>query len=69
MKEIDRSLTRPACLVLVAAGCRLAVASQSSAKNQFYSTVYWITLNSNCGTHREFKNLRKIVEDREVSQI
>jgi hypothetical protein len=30
------------------AGCHLAVAPLSGAKQSFYWTVYYITLNSNC---------------------
>jgi hypothetical protein len=41
------------------------VAPQSVAKDQFYCTVYYITLNSNCEVS---KNLKKVVEDRVRSQ-
>jgi hypothetical protein len=40
------------------------VAPQSGAKDQFYYTVYYITVNSNCETWRISKNLEKIVENR-----
>jgi hypothetical protein len=40
------------------------VAPQSGAKQNFYCTVYYMTLNSNCEAQRASKNLRKIVEDR-----
>jgi hypothetical protein len=46
----------------------LAVAPQSGAKQKFYCTVYYITLNSNCEAQRASKNLKKIVEDRFGSQ-
>jgi len=36
---------------------------QSDEKEQFFSTVYYITLNSNCEAQRASKNLKKIVED------
>ncbi len=60
---IDCSLAPPACLVLVdsyvASHC-LAVTPQSSAKQIFYCTVYYMTLNSNCEVQRESKNLKKM---------
>jgi hypothetical protein len=46
----------------------LAVAPQSSAKEIFYFTVFYITLNSNCDAQKASKNLKKIVEDRVISQ-
>jgi hypothetical protein len=51
------------------AGCHLAVAPQSGAKDQFYCTVYYVTLNSNCDSQKASKNLKKIVEERVRSQI
>ena len=36
--------------------------------NNFFCTVYYITLNSNCEDQRASKNLKKIVEDRVGSQ-
>jgi hypothetical protein len=51
------------------ANYRLAVAPQSGAKDQFYFTVYYITLNSNCEGQGVSKNLKIIVEDRVRSQI
>ncbi len=33
-------------------------------KQNFYCTVYYITLNSNSEAQRASKNLKKIVEDR-----
>jgi hypothetical protein len=42
----------------------MAAAPQSGAKQFFYCTVYYITLNSNCEAQRASKNLKKIVEDR-----
>ena len=41
---------------------------QSGAKDQFYCTVYYITLNSNCEAKRVSNNLKKIVEGRVKSQ-
>jgi hypothetical protein len=41
------------------------VASQRSAKDQFYGDVYYITLNPNCVVQRAPKNLKKC----EKSQI
>jgi hypothetical protein len=38
----------------------LAVAPQSGAKDQFYFTVYYITLNSNCEAQRVSKKLKKL---------
>jgi hypothetical protein len=38
--------------------------SESGAKEQFYCTVYYITLNSDCEAQRASKNLQKILEDR-----
>jgi hypothetical protein len=46
----------------------LAVAPHSGAKEQFYCTVYYITLNSNCEVQRASKNMKKIVEDRVRTQ-
>jgi hypothetical protein len=42
----------------------LAVASQSGAKDQFYCTVYYITLNSKHEAQGMSKILKKNVEDR-----
>ena len=50
------------------AGRHLAVASLSGAKQFFYGTVYYTTLNSNCEAQRASKNLKKIVVDRVGSQ-
>jgi hypothetical protein len=44
------------------------VAPQSGAKQIFYCTVYYITLNSNCEAQSASKNLKKIVEDKVGSQ-
>jgi hypothetical protein len=44
------------------------VAPQSGAKQIFYCTVYYITLNSNYEAQRASKNLKKIVEDKVGSQ-
>jgi hypothetical protein len=38
----------------------LAMAPQSSAKDQFYCTVYYITLNPICATQSFFKILKKM---------
>jgi hypothetical protein len=38
----------------------LAVVPQSGAKDEFYCTVYCITLNSNCEAQRVFKILKNI---------
>ncbi len=43
----------------VASHC-IAVAPQSGAKQIFYCTVYYITLNSNCEAQRASKNLKKM---------
>jgi hypothetical protein len=37
------------------------VAPQSGARQIFYRTVCYITLNSNCEARRASKNLKKIV--------
>ncbi len=41
---------------------------QSGTKQNFYCTVYYITLKSNCEAQRASKNLKKIVEDWDWSQ-
>jgi len=46
----------------------LAVVPQSGEKDQFYCTVYYITLNSSCEAQVVSKNLKNIVEDRARSQ-
>jgi hypothetical protein len=38
----------------------LAVVPQSGAKDEFYCTVYYIILNSNCEDQRVSKNLKNI---------
>jgi hypothetical protein len=40
------------------------MAPQSDSEEQFYCTVYHITLNSNCEAHRASKKLKRIVEDK-----
>jgi hypothetical protein len=45
----------------VASHC-LAVAPQSGAKEHFYCTVYYITLNSHCEAQRASKNLKKMLK-------
>jgi hypothetical protein len=44
------------------------MAPQSGAKQFFYCSGYYITLNSNCKAQRGSKNLKKIVEGRVRSQ-
>jgi hypothetical protein len=44
------------------------VVPQSGAKQIFYCSVYYITLNSNWEAQRASKNLKKSVEDRVRSQ-
>jgi hypothetical protein len=44
------------------------MAPQSGAKQEFYCTVCYITLNSNCEAWRASKNLKKNAEDRVRSQ-
>jgi hypothetical protein len=44
------------------------VAPQSGAKQNFYLTVYYITLNSNCEAQRASKNSEEIADDRVRSQ-
>jgi hypothetical protein len=46
----------------------LAVAPQSSVKYQFYSTLYYITLNPIWLAQRASKNLKKIAKDSVRSQ-
>ena len=45
-----------------------AKSAKLDCKQNFYCTVYYITLNSNCEAQRASKNLKKIVEDRVGSQ-
>jgi len=48
----------------------LAVVPQSGAKEQFYCTVYYITLNSNCEAQKASKNLKKLYKmELEVKNI
>jgi hypothetical protein len=44
----------------------LAVAPQSGAKDQFYCTIYNITLNSNCEGQGVSKNLKKTIQKIEL---
>jgi hypothetical protein len=46
----------------------LAAESQLGAKDQFYCTVNYINLNSNCEAQRISKNLKVFVDDRTGSQ-
>ncbi len=39
-----------------------------TVNKNFFCTVYYITLNSNCEAQRASKNFKKIVEDRVGSQ-
>jgi hypothetical protein len=48
------------CLSSYVSSHHLAVAPKSGAKDQFYCTVYCITLNSNCEAQRVSKNLKKM---------
>ena len=63
IEYIDCSLVQTAGLVLVVATNCLAVASQSGAKQFFYCTVYYITLNSNCEAQRGSKKLKKLLKN------
>ncbi len=59
----DCSLALPACLVWLSSYVTrlcLAVVPQSGAKENFYCTVYYITLNSNCDIREHLKNWKKI---------
>jgi hypothetical protein len=44
------------------------VVPQSGAKENFYTTVFYITLNSNWEAQETFKNLKNIVIDSVGSQ-
>ncbi len=53
----------------VASHC-FAVAQQSGAKEQFYCTVYYITLNSNCESERLSKHfLTRLIHDKQKRTI
>jgi hypothetical protein len=68
---IDCSLREPHALFWLSsyvASHYLAMVPQSSAKCQFYSTVYYIALNSNCEAQRVSKNLKNIAQDRVKGQ-
>jgi hypothetical protein len=66
-KRIDCIFAWIASLILVAssyiASHHLALAPQSGAKDQFYSTVDCITLNSYNEAQKVSKNLKKVVEE------
>jgi len=47
---------------------KISKPTKLDCKQNFYCTVYYITLNSNCEAQRASKNLKKIVEDRVGSQ-
>jgi len=55
-------------LICYVASHHLAVAPQSSVKDQFYSTLYYITLNPIWLAQRASKNLKIIAIDRVRSQ-
>jgi hypothetical protein len=66
--KIDiREYISPVGLVLIECHC-LAVVPQSGAKQSFYCTVNYITLNSACEAEKASKHLKRIVEDRVGSQ-
>jgi hypothetical protein len=46
-------------LISNVASLHLAVVPQLGDKDQFYCTVYYMTLNSNCQAHRVFKKWKK----------
>jgi hypothetical protein len=46
------------------AGCHIAVAPLSGAKQIFYCTVYYITLNANFEAKSASKKLKKNVESK-----
>ncbi len=58
-KIIHRLLIGAACLCCVVSQ-RFAVGLKSGAKDQFYCTVYYITLYSNCEAQGVSKNLKKL---------
>jgi hypothetical protein len=41
---------------------KISKPTKLDCKQNFYCTVYYITLNSNCDAQRASKNLKKIVE-------
>jgi hypothetical protein len=47
-------------LISYVAGHCLSVAPQSGAKQIFYCSAYYITLNSNCEAQRTCKNSKKL---------
>jgi hypothetical protein len=47
---------------------KISKPTKLDCKQNFYCTVYYITLNSNCEAQRASKNLKKIVEDTVGSQ-
>jgi hypothetical protein len=47
---------------------KISKPTKLDCKQNFYCTVYYITLKSNCEAQRASKNLKKIVEDRVGSQ-
>ncbi len=59
-KEINCSLTRPACSVLVESLCYKICGTTIDAKDKFHSSVYYIALNPICVAPRVSKNLEKL---------
>ncbi len=47
---------------------KISKPTKLDCKENFYCTVYYITLNSNCEAQRASKNSKKIVEDTVGSQ-
>jgi hypothetical protein len=50
-------------LISYVTGHHLGVAPQSVAKDQFYCTLFYITLKSNCEAQGVPKNLKKIEDN------
>jgi len=63
-QRIDRLLINTAHLPYYVASHHSDMAPQTGAKNWFYSTFYYITLNSNCEAKRVSKKLKIIQQDR-----
>ncbi len=47
---------------------KISKPTKLDCKQNFYCTVYYVTLNSNCEAQRASKNLKKLEEDRVRSQ-
>jgi hypothetical protein len=71
--DIGCSLAQPTCHVFLSSNITshcLAVAPQSGAKQNFYCTINYKTLNSNCVAQRAFKKLQKIeLEEKNNAQV